>query len=333
MRGSGPRAIFDGIDVGSLLLWSQLLRDLGRPARYALATVIVALSVALRLSVSDWMVGFPLILFVPVITLVALVLGHGAGLYSIGLFGLCIDFFFLQPIWSLAIASTSDAVGLSVFVLTGFLNVAIIESLRQTAARAAALEREKGVLLDELNHRVQNNLQAVAGLLHLQARSGPVTSDDLDAAAARVTVIGRIHSRLNDHGQSAVVDTATFIGELCQDLQAGLVGPRPISVAVAVDPVPMELRKAVPIGLIINELVTNALKYAFPDQTPGTVRVSFAKRESRYTLEVADDGIGMSRNAPMGTGRKLVKMLVGQLAGELTIDATMSGTRVLIRFA
>lgn len=99
------------------------------------------------------------------------------------------------------------------------------------------------------------------------------------------------------------VDTSEFIASLCDDLSAALIGLRPITLVVDAESHLMPQERAVPVGLIMNELLTNALKYAFPDERSGTVKVRFWRDQDSFCLRVHDDGVGMTfKRTPRGSG-------------------------------
>jgi two-component sensor histidine kinase len=127
------------------------------------------------------------------------------------------------------------------------------------------------------------------------------------------------------------------ITSLCDDLKVALVGLRPISLKVQVESHLLAQERAVPIGLIINELLTNALKYAFPEERAGAVSVHFAREDQLFCLKVTDDGIGIMSDRPpdgSGLGQRLVRSMVSQLEGSYDIvpDAGAPGTVATVRF-
>ena len=167
--------------------------------------------------------------------------------------------------------------------------------LRGSAIRLAAAEGEKDLLLRELNHRIGNDLSMVWGLAD---RAGPYrlqfpVRQALRQAADRVAVIGSVHRRLRHGHRGAVVDSQEYLGGLCQELRTTLIGNSPIDLSVEVESAQVSLNSAVMIGLIINELVTNAVKYAFPGNQPGHIEVRFRCQDKAGELVVCDDGIGL----------------------------------------
>ncbi len=147
--------------------------------------------------------------------------------------------------------------------------------------------------------------------------------------ANRVAVMARVHDRLRvGPGAAARVNTQEFIKGLCADLQASLVDLRRSRWRSKPSPIAFRTSRAVAVGLIINEAVTNALKYAFPDEHPGTVTVSFHRQGEAFLLRVKDDGVGFDpERAPRvgGVGRRLIQSMAQQLDGSLTVEPTRAG--------
>lgn len=200
-----------------------------------------------------------------------------------------------------------------------------------------AADAQKQLLLFDVNHRVKNHLQTVVGLISVASRR--VTSVDsgreaLHEAASRLTVLARVYTRLQMGAEAAVVDAGPFLRELCEDLAEGLVGSRPIDIAVDADDSPIDSHRAVTVGLIINELVQNALKYAFPAGRAGTITIDLRRAPHAFRLSVADDGEGYVVGAgPVGSGSRLIGAMVQQLDGTVHVDAAPGqGTRTTIDF-
>jgi two-component sensor histidine kinase len=204
------------------------------------------------------------------------------------------------------------------------------------AELAVAAERLRRTARDG-SHGLKNALHFVASLLNLQGGTlaeGPVRRE-FESAIERVAVVGTIYGRLLDASAPRVAETLSarrLIGELCADLAAGQSG----SVRLEVEAAELSLapERALALGLIVRELVSNSLRHGFPDGRAGTVTVRLAKGRGRgWRLSVADDGIGLAPEAPgTGFGLKLVRLMVGQLRGTLE-RAGGSGTRHTIRFA
>ncbi len=196
----------------------------------------------------------------------------------------------------------------------------------------AALER-RTALLHELDHRAKNTLQVVASLVLLRARRAPDAASRavLDRMAERIGALAAVQRHLAGPDEDRRLDLGALAEELAGEVAAGVERDR-VTVAAEVAPVLVPAVQAVPVGLLLHELASNAARHAFPDGRPGRVRIRAAREADGLVLEVADDGIGFS---PEGDGREgfglsLVAMLVRQLRGTLTWDATPGGTRARI---
>ncbi|EJL33388.1 signal transduction histidine kinase, partial [Novosphingobium sp. AP12] len=205
--------------------------------------------------------------------------------------------------------------------------LAVLRLLASQAAISlenAALE-EKEQLLREVHHRVKNNLQLISSLLNLQAsRTSDAAVAELFAESRnRVRSMALVHENLYRAGTFARVAMGDHVRALCSHL-ARAYGEAPNRNAVEVDvaEVELDLDRAIPCGLIVNELVSNALKHAFPDGRAGTIRVTLeAQRQGRFVLSVADDGVGLPDGAESGDtlGLQLVRDLTEQLRGRIEV--------------
>jgi len=214
------------------------------------------------------------------------------------------------------ISETGELLG-----LVGISRDITVSRRAEDALRAA--DAQKAVLLADLNHRVKNHLQSVSGLLDVAARRAASLDEAraaLEAGARRLGVLGRVYTRLQVGQDKTVVQAQRFLRELCDDLRTSLVGERPVAVRVECDAIDFDSSRAALVGLIVNELVQNALKHAFPDERAGTVHVTFRHDGDQYRLTVSDNGIGFGDEAARGSGKRLVRALVQQLTG--TIDRT-----------
>jgi two-component sensor histidine kinase len=312
-------------------------------ARYAAATLVVLVALALRLWIGNALPGYPFILFFPAVIVASLLFNRGSGYYATLLSAVLAAYFLLEPVGSFRIDGGGHQLALGLFVAIGFATSFIIETLQAalvdlTAAheRIAASEHEKDLILREMVHRTKNDLSILHALFYQQAMRStePAIREALSVAADRVHVMGRVHERLTRQGREALADTREFITALCEDLSAALVGQRPIALDVEPEGHPLPLERAVPVGLIINELLTNALKYAFPDDRAGRVSVRFFRDGDDFCLAVADDGVGMASTEAKGTGlgQRLVRSLVVQLGGTIDAHSDATGTRVAVRF-
>ncbi len=197
---------------------------------------------------------------------------------------------------------------------------------------AAAHERIAMLLL-ELTHRVKNSLQVIASMVMIEARilkSGEGKAA-LERVSNRIAAIGHLYSRLSKADTVEAVDAATYLDELCRDLIATVrtEGDPSIVLETDIESEFLPTDRAIPIGLIVNELVTNAVKYAFPGGAKGTVMVTLKRTAGQLHLTVADDGRGLDPNrADSGLGARLVDGLAHQLGGRVERDSDNQGTTV-----
>jgi PAS domain S-box-containing protein len=199
--------------------------------------------------------------------------------------------------------------------------------------------REKEVLLQEIHHRVKNNLQVISGLLDLQ--SYHITDDSVKEvykeSRNRVITMALIHEELYQSRNLAQVDYGTYISNLVNNLfKSYAVDLEKVKLNIQAENVLMVVDTGIPCGLIINELITNAFKHAFPDGREGEVTIIFSQAdEGRFHLEVNDDGVGIPEDIDIrktqSLGLQLVMMLVEQLSGEMRINSD-KGTSFVIEF-
>ncbi len=205
------------------------------------------------------------------------------------------------------------------------------DDAREAAATTRALLDQK-TLMVELQHRSRNDFQLVMSLLmlHKRQQTDPQARRGLVHVMDRIAAIGMAHDQLRGDHTRGMIELSDYLTALC-----GSLNQRREAVTVATDltPAAMPHERAVPLGLIVNELVTNALKHAFPDERAGTVTVSFrATPGGEGVLGVRDDGAGMGPPRPGSLGTELVRRLVQQCGGHLEHEALARGTAVTVRF-
>jgi two-component sensor histidine kinase len=198
---------------------------------------------------------------------------------------------------------------------------------------------EKDILLSEIHHRVKNSLQVVSSLLSLESAriQDPSINEVLQSTQNRIRSMALIHQTLYQSRDFARVDFNAFLLSFVPTLiQSYSVQPDQVSLTIHVAEVRLPIDAAIPCGLIVNELISNALKHAFPDGRKGTICISFTQDDDNHaTLSVADDGIGIpegfsfERSDTLGV--QLVYLLAGQIAG--TVSCTRSApTSFALRF-
>jgi chemotaxis protein methyltransferase CheR len=197
----------------------------------------------------------------------------------------------------------------------------------------AAAHQRIGMLLQELTHRVKNSLQFIAAMVLIEARSHKSGEGKaaLERVSHRITALGQLYSTLSKADTVEAVDAATYLDELCRDLIASVHKEGDTSIILKTD-FESELLptdRAIPIGLIVNELVTNAVKYAFPGEAKGTVMVTLKRVPGELRLTVADDGQGLDpRRVDSGLGGRLVDGFAQQLGGLVERKSDSRGTSV-----
>lgn len=204
------------------------------------------------------------------------------------------------------------------------------EVLRSEDAIRSSL-REKETLLKEIHHRVKNNLQVIVSLLRLQARNlkDEQSREMFVESQNRVYSISLVHEMLYGAGDLARIDFGAYVHTLTKGLTDGWKGTGgAVEIIVQAEGVQLGVDTAIPCGLIVTELVTNALKHAFPGTASGSIRVSAVKGDDgRLTLTVQDDGVGLAEDLDLrrsgSLGLKLVDSLVRQL--DATIDIGRKG--------
>ncbi|MCK4810885.1 MAG: sensor histidine kinase, partial [Methanosarcinales archaeon] len=202
------------------------------------------------------------------------------------------------------------------------------EAHKRAEDRIKASLKEKEVLLREIHHRVKNNLQVVSSLLDMQAR-GARNKDTIDALTEsqnRINAMALIHAQLYESGDLAEINMKGFVNKLLVQLfQSYPVKDTEITRTVSVADYPVPISMAVPVGLIVNELLSNALKHAFVGRKEGQIEVSLtASEEGKINLMVSDDGVGLPPGFDInetGTlGLRLIKILTeDQLHGTLEV--------------
>ncbi|ACK81449.1 sensor histidine kinase [Methylorubrum extorquens] len=217
------------------------------------------------------------------------------------------------------------------------------ESLRASQAETRASETllqgalaHQEVLTREINHRVKNSLSIVAGLLSMQGRAAanPDLRQALDGARARVQTIASVHDRLWRTDEIHAVNLAEFMGELCEQLRSSARPGQTLTCDFA--PTTVATDQAVPLGLMANELVTNAFKYAYPEGE-GDVRISVVPRgEGQLRMTVCDRGKGLppdfDTSRSRSLGMKLIATLGRQLGGQPAWECADPGTRFVLDF-
>ena len=234
-----------------------------------------------------------------------------------------------------------DFIPLLAVAVAGALNGARMRHAKEAAEaevraardRYAALAAEREVLLREVNHRVGNSLQIIASLLHLQASSA---DDDVKAALTnamgRVAAVAQVHRKLYTSHDVQRVMLDQYLEGLLEDLRRSAEGERLTQLTLKAEPIEIDPDRAVAVGIIVNELVINAVKYAYPGAS-GPIHVELSRSADEVIISVIDRGIGLQAvpsPGSTGMGRRIVEAMAAKLNADIKLDSGPSGTRVTV---
>ena len=219
-------------------------------------------------------------------------------------------------------------------------NIRDITERKQAEERIHASLREKEILLKEVHHRVKNNMQVIIGILDLQASSSgnPELTGMLNESQSRIRSMALVHEKLYGSKDFARIDMAGYLRTLSQDLfQSHKINPGRIDLIIQTDGVHVDINKAIPCGLILNELISNALKHAFPEDRQGELQIIIREEQNtEIEIVVRDNGLSLPDNVdihqPRTVGLHLVNGLVkNQLDGQMEVRRD-NGTEFRIKF-
>jgi two-component sensor histidine kinase len=336
-------------------------RALPTPVRYLGTALVVAGFFLIRHALDPVLPDLPYLLSFIAILLSATLFDRGSGYVATALSGAFAAYIYLPKLHSFSSGAGRDLMGLVLFLAVGAVMSATIEALRKALAGAqkahadlARSEHARELLLHEIRHRMRNDLMTLQSLLLARARITPseAAREGLQQAAGHALALARVHTRLGpahalgDDG--TFVDAREFVSGLCADLQKAQAGDglRPVALIVEAEPHSLDTERAVQLGLVLNEAATNALKYAFPEERPGTVWVCFRREEDDFVLTVRDDGVGLLEDEELqeaaaaglllgsGLGTRLLQGLAAQLRGSFSRHPGPKGcgTIVTLRF-
>jgi len=208
--------------------------------------------------------------------------------------------------------------------------------LRRSLKQKSRLLEQKDMLLKEINHRTKNHLQLIIGLIQLQIRqlADPQARAALVDTSRRITSIAAVHEKLYQADQVETVNAGIYLSELID----GLRGSASLHTSFAIDmeDVILPLDKAIPLALVLNELVTNALKYAYADMATGEVFVELKASTDQILLRVTDKGRGLPEGFDLkkhsSVGMKIIKSLTRQLRGEISMLNQHPGLQCSLEF-
>lgn len=267
-----------------------------------------------------------------VTVLCSLFLGGRAGYFSVAFAAFLLLVFVLQGP-GVSITDPGEALGLLCYVTCALAAVIAASRVREGRAleHAGRLRAERdaaanATLLSEFSHRLLNDLNSLVLIASLQSTGASAeTRAACRAIADRIQVVGRIYQRLQvRRGAETAIDLAEFVKALCEDFSQAHLALRPVSLRVRTEAVHLRFSRSVLVGLILNEVLTNAAKYAFPDDRAGTVSVHLQclSDAQAIVLSVEDDGSGLGEGASKGTGlgNRLIGAMTSQLGGSFVLE-------------
>lgn len=294
--------------------------------RYGLSALLMACSLGVFAAIEAQSGFIGLYILLPAIFLSGLMFDRGSAFFAT-LLAVAGVSWLLRLQWSSALA-----LPLLFFAFVGIAFAALAELLRKEMEKVVTSERSKTLLLQEVAHRTKNNLAMLSAMVRLQSRTlGQEASDALEETSQRIQTMAEVYDHLMLRDQTKIVDLKEYIGDIVRRLMA-LSGDKPVALRCELDEAYAHSEVAVPIAIIINELVTNSIKYGFPDDRAGQILIKLHAGDE-LVISVADNGVGMPvpEQARKGFGSKVVALLVQQLDGELTYEDAEPGCRVVLR--
>ncbi|SUU90815.1 two-component sensor histidine kinase [Aminobacter aminovorans] len=293
--------------------------------RYATTTALMAFCIAVHIELQSQtgFVGFFFLLLG--IFAAGLLFDRGSALYATAL-GTAFAYLVISQM-----APFPDYVAPCVlFAATGAVIGLIAESLRTEMEKVVRAEKAKGLLLMELAHRTKNNLAMISAIMRLQSKDTSVNaSEALSDMAERIQVMAQVYDHLTIRSDRKVVDARHYLADICQGLSASISGTSPVAIKADADELYIHSEQAVPIAIIVNELVTNSLKYAFPDGRAGLIEVALRVNDD-VVLSVTDNGVGLHEERPGGVGSRVLSLLTQQLGGTIKRENLEVGCRVTL---
>jgi two-component sensor histidine kinase len=283
--------------------------------------------------------GDPFAIFLGCAFLVALLFGRMPGGVAV-LVSAVLSSLFFEPMGWPHLIRAMDLVQIEAYAVLAAGAVVLADQIRKTLvavhdANEALLAEDtrKTVRLQEVQHRVANSFSSLDALMRQRAKaaSDPNVTGAFEQASELIHTVARLSHRLNMADPSGRVDAREFLGDMCADLRA--CAPASVSFSCEAECCELPISIAVPLGLVVNELVTNALKYAFRDRETGQIRIALGQDGSHLVLLVEDDGVGMQGKVQGGgMGVPLLNGLAKSLKGKLEVDSGPGGTRAFLIF-
>lgn len=295
--------------------------------RYCIAVAIMLICAILQMAL-QMLTGYPsYFLLLPGVFLSGLIFNRGTGLAA-AVIAACVSVY-------MSYRADDGSVYLpenGLFVVTAVGTALVAEFLRAEMKRVRQADKTKSVLLQEMAHRTKNNLAVLTAMIRLQAKNAePAVAAALEATARRIHVTSQVYDHLSHSQDSRLVGMRYFLNGVVDKIFLSLAPQGPIAFEVLSDDVALPHNQALAIGIITNELVTNALKYAFPESRPGQVTVELSVAKD-IALSVSDNGVGHNgEDDPSGLGSRIVMLLTQQLGGTLSYARLEPGLSAQLR--
>lgn len=209
-----------------------------------------------------------------------------------------------------------------------------IEELEQKNAELEQNEKEKGILLKEIHHRVKNNLQIVSSLLNLQSHylDDPKQRNAFVDCQMRIVSMAAIHEQLYSNGDLARIEMGSYLPDLVNKLKRSYDLTEKVDVFLGVDNIHLDIDNSVPVGLIITELFTNSIKHAFPNNV-GKIHIEMRTSNEGHKIILSDNGIGFNVNTVKSSlGMTIIETLSQQLEAKIHTESSPNGTTTIITF-
>lgn len=308
--------------------------------RWAFAAMACLVAFVLRLWLDGALpAGFPYLTFFPAVILTTFFAGLWPGVAAAVTCGVLAWFYFIAPVHSFALGGASG-VALAFYAFITSTEILILHLMHRAMAglqaertRSGELAEARKLMFHELQHRVSNNLAAVASLLKLQRRrvSDPAATRALDEAVGRIALVARMQRMLHDPGAQQI-DFARFLHDMTRDVLQSTGAEGRIACRVEACPVVIGADQSIPLGLIATEFLSNAVEHGFPGDRSGRVEVRLAVVGEQTLLEVRDDGVGLPEGFDIeetdSLGLQIARQFAQQIGAELTMAADAAGGTV-----
>jgi len=309
------------------------------PLSICLAITVAAVGAAclFQLPIEREVPGEPFLLFVLVVIAATLAFGASSGFVGVAL-STILSLLFFEPVGSFGVSHAADVIAIELYAVLASCSVIAFARLgnmviatKENADSLKRLNESKSILLRELAHGVANDFATVAAFISMRSKTiGDAQARSvLDEAVEQIRMMGQVHSRLRTGDRHVSLGSQDFLENLCDELKASLARGRQISIECTANDLPLSTHQAISLGLIVNELVMNAIKHAFPEGRRGCIRVGLELlRDDQLRLYVEDDGVGFTQRQQRngGLGQDLVKSLSRELGGHLEADTSEKGS-------